>query len=70
MYLMRELKHRSMAVLTLPAVSIQWETGGTSRRQEDKMRMSFNQLIETLQGEVGFQHEGTLRKEEATSKEI
>lgn len=53
MYLMRELKHRSMAVQTLPAVSIQWETGGTRRRQEDKMRMSFNQLIETLQGEVG-----------------
>lgn len=53
MYLMRELKHRSMAVQTLPAVSIRWETGGTRRRQEDKMRMSFNQLIETLQGEVG-----------------
>lgn len=53
MYLMRELKHRNMAGLTLPAVSIRWETGGRRRRQEDKMRMSFNQLIEMLQGEIG-----------------
>lgn len=54
MYLMRELKNRNMEVLTLPAVSIRWETGGTRRRQENEMRMSFNQLIEMLQGEIGI----------------
>lgn len=54
MYLMRELKNRNMEVLTLPAVSIQWETGGTGRRQENEMRISFNQLIEMLQGETGI----------------
>lgn len=62
MYLMRELKTRNMAVLTLPAVSIWWKTGGTRRRQEDEMRMSFNQLIEMLQGEIGIPGGGNIEK--------